>query len=528
MKKIFTLTTFITATLLSIKAYSIPVLSSFPSAAATIYLDFDGQYVNASVWNYGTPFTCAPSGMTDAMITEVFSRVAEDYRPFNINITTDSTKFLAAPIAQRIRVIVTPTSAWYPGTGGVCYVGSFTFGDDTPAFVFCDRLPMNGPISPKMVAEGCSHESGHSLSLLHQSRYVSCTLTETYNSGNGSGISAWAPIMGNSYYRNMTGWNDGPVPTGCSDIQDNLSLITTQNGFTYRPDDYGEVMDGTATAINPANIDISGIITTATDKDVFRLPLTQNTNLHIDVIPFSLDINDAGADLDLKVTLYNAAAQLVRIYDPADIMRVAIDTNLDAGTYYLSVEGTGNANTNNYGSLGSYTLTGFTGTLPIHNVSLTGNTDKGKHNLNWDIIADEPVRAIQLESSTDGITFTVLTVTSATARSFSYLPFEKADLYYRAKVTSAAGQSIYSNTIVLKALYKISSFSVSTLVHDEIMVTANDRYQYIINDASGKTISQGIGVKGINRINISNQPQGLYIIQLLNNNTKQSERVIRK
>ena len=128
---------------ISLSALALPKLSSYSSAAATIYLDFDGHRVSSAVWNGGTPLNCAPATPTDAQITEIFNRVSEDYRPFNINITTDSTVFLAAPLTQRIRIIVTPTSSWKPGVGGISYVGSFTWGDDTPGFVFTDRLGPN-------------------------------------------------------------------------------------------------------------------------------------------------------------------------------------------------------------------------------------------------------------------------------------------------------------------------------------------------------------------------------------------------
>ena len=77
-----------------------------------------------------------------------------------------------------------------------------------------------------MVAECCSHESGHAVGLSHQSRYdgVNCaTPVEQYNSGIGTGEVSWAPIMGNSYYKNMTNWNNGPTPYGCTNLQDNLS-----------------------------------------------------------------------------------------------------------------------------------------------------------------------------------------------------------------------------------------------------------------------------------------------------------------
>ena len=221
--------------------FAIPKLSSLPTATATIYLDFDGQTVTSSLWNGGMPLVCVAPSLTDAQISEIFNRVSEDYRPFNINITTDSLKFLAAPLTQRMRVIITPTSSWKPNVGGISYIGSFTWGDDTPAFVFSDRL---GPNNSKYIAECCSHESGHTIGLSHQSKYdANCNLTETYNTGNGIGETGWAPVMGNSYGKNMTGWNDGPTPYGCSNTQDNLSIITSTNGFTYRADDYSDSMN---------------------------------------------------------------------------------------------------------------------------------------------------------------------------------------------------------------------------------------------------------------------------------------------
>src|SRR5919205_2791630 len=93
---------FIVLTLISaiaVKAQS-PILNSYPSASAVIFLDFDGHTVNNTSWNYNGAIYCSPSGLNNTQITEVFNRVAEDYRPFNINITTDSTKYLAAPVTK--------------------------------------------------------------------------------------------------------------------------------------------------------------------------------------------------------------------------------------------------------------------------------------------------------------------------------------------------------------------------------------------------------------------------------------------
>jgi hypothetical protein len=44
-----------------------------------------------------------------------------------------------------------------------------------------------------------------------------------------------------------------------------------------------------------------GIISTTTDKDVFRFVLTERGRVHIDANPFSVGPNDEGADLDVKL-----------------------------------------------------------------------------------------------------------------------------------------------------------------------------------------------------------------------------------
>jgi hypothetical protein len=122
-----------------------PHLSSYPPATAVIFLDFDGHTVEGTSWNWSLPLIeCQPSGLDAAKITEVFNRVAEDFRPFNINVTTDSTYFLAAPADRRMRVIITTTSAWYGNAaGGVAFISSFTWGDDQPCFVFSASLGYN-------------------------------------------------------------------------------------------------------------------------------------------------------------------------------------------------------------------------------------------------------------------------------------------------------------------------------------------------------------------------------------------------
>lgn len=502
-----------------------PVLNSYPSASATIFIDFDGHTVQSAAWNGGTAFYCQPAALTIPQVNEMFNRVSEDFRPFNINITTDSTVFAAAALNKRMRIIVTPSSSWYPGSvGGVSYVGSFTWGDNTPGFVFSDKLNNH----TKYISECITHESGHTVGLSHQSKYdANCNLIEQYNIGTGSGETSWAPVMGNSYYRNMTGWNNGPTPYGCANTQDNLTIITSSNGFGYRTDDFPETRNASTYSLGSGSFSKDGVITTSTDKDAFSYTILQNENFHLEVKPLSIG-NNAGANLDIMLEMYNGNT-LLRTFNPSSSLSISLDTLLNAGTYYLVVSGAGNENTNGYGSLGSYTITGFLGALAIHDITLNGTVEKNKHNISWKIIADEPIREQVLEVSFDGIIFRPLSTINPLQKSFLYSTNQSGTLFYRLKVTTVIDQTAYSNIIALKSNSTTEKrFAVSTLVQNEITVNAAENYQYSLSDANGRLLAKGIGLKGMNQINITKQAGGMYILQLLSNNQRQIERIIKQ
>lgn len=506
-------------------AIATPRLSSFPGAEATIYFDFDGHTVNHPFWNGGMTLHCAPSGLTDDQITEIFHRVSEDYRPFNINVTTDSTEFLNAPLNMRSRVIVTPTSGWYPGVGGVAFIGSFVWGDDTPGFVFSDRLQYFA----KYIAECCTHESGHTVGLSHQSRYdENCNLLEPYSQGVGSGETGWAPVMGNSYYRNMTGWNEGPTPYGCALVQDNLTIITTTNGFDYREDDYADVMNEGTTPLTESYFSRSGIISTRADKDPFMYTTTRDGWFHFEAKPFGLNNSNVGANLDIQVEIYNGDRELINVYNPAERMDVSIDTMLNIGTYYFVVSGAGNANTSDYGSLGSYTITGAAGPLAIKDIELYGQVENQNHSFSWNIVADEPITEQVLEASVDGNSFERVATLNGNSRSFSYRPLGTGEIFYRLKVTSIINETAISNTIRLKVPATRKPFRVPTTTRSQISVQGNESFDYELVDMGGKRILKGKGMAGTHDIAADRLASGMYILILHSATTKQTERIIKQ
>jgi hypothetical protein len=544
MKKLFK-AVFIAVLMAATTANATPTLSSYPSASATLYLDFDGHDVNSSMWNFGTPFSCLPAAMTDAQITEAFNRVSEDFRPFNINVTTDLAKFMAAPLARRMRVIVTPTSSWYAGVAGIAYVTSFTWGDDTPAFVFSDRLSNDA----RRVAEAISHESGHTLGLYHQSNWNSnCTLVSTYHSGIGSGEISWGPIMGNAATKNTTQWNFGPTPNGCSIQQDNLSIITSANGFGYRPDDYADLYTN-ASIINIASgiFSKTGVITTTTDQDYFRIDVSANGKLKLKASPYSVGSNNNGANLDVKLLLQDSKGTTIGIYDFKDSLHARIDTALNAGTYYLIIDGSGNVNSiNDYGSLGTYTIEGtYSETVVAGNsntgssTTTTGSTSNisanslisgskvynGNRLIFNGIKADE---AITLMYATEEGEFIDLAKPSATQSSYLHEVKDGKTYIYQLRIVEKTGYVKFSNQIKILANAPASVFKVIKQAQQPVVVNATAAYDFQIVDNFGHVISVGKATAGTKTFDVRNFPAGIYNIRLLSADEQKVEKFMNK
>ena len=361
----------------------IPILNSNISFGKVVYLDFDGQSVSGTLWNSSysvTTINAVPSAMSSANIIQIWKRVVEDYRPFDVNITTDSTVFNAALPNKRIRVIITSTSAWFGSAGGVAYLGSFTWGGNptTPCWVFENHLANNA----KYVAEACSHEAGHTFTLRHQSTWTvaTCSKTAEYNPGQGSGITSWAPIMGVGYYKNVTTWYKGLSTTSCNVTQYDLTNtspgLTTPNYLTYLPDDVGDTYAlGKTISINNVLLKDSGIITQPTDIDVYKFQICNNRYISIDVKPWCLDTTSYdAANLDVRFQLYDAANNLLATDTSLTKLKTLVGMTLTPGSYYFTIDGGGSANYSDYGSMGKYYIKITSNNVPSITSAITSNS----------------------------------------------------------------------------------------------------------------------------------------------------------
>lgn len=359
-------------------------LQSRPGATNILYLDFDGHTISsATAWTSvdlqarpydidGDPATF--SDAEQANIAEIWRRIAEDFAPFDVNITTQEPA-LFGPTVGRILVTADTDANGNAmpaqGAGGVAYVGVWGRSDYSsrysPALVYYDNL---GNGRADYVAEAASHEAGHNLSLSHDA-----TSSSSYYGGHGSGYISWAPIMGTGYGRHVSQWSDGEYPDA-NNTQDDIAIL--DGHLTIRGDDHADGLAGATRLLSdaagyitattpqddPDNLESAnkGIIESAIDMDVFYFD-TPGGALDLAVTPAWQGRYTRGGNLDIQATLYDAAGTLLLAADPLDDTDSRLSASLPAGRYYLAIQGVGNSLSPypDYGSLGQYFISG---TLP--------------------------------------------------------------------------------------------------------------------------------------------------------------------
>ncbi len=353
-------------------------LHSRPGADHTIYLDFDGHVTEGTTWNssYGVTTINSPAYDIDgdpstfnateqSRIQLTWQIVAEDFSPFDVNVTTQDPGQAAlsyqggGDTQWGTRVVITDDTFANCGCGGHAYIGSFDDSQDEPVFVY--NTSLTG------VSEASSHEVGHALLLSHDG-----TSTSTYYGGHGSGVTSWGPIMGAAYNRTVTQWSKGDY-YGANNVGPNanynngpddlaiISSLTNGNGFGYRPDDHGD-SDQTATPlmVNGGAVSGSGVIEQTGDVDVFSFVTGTGQ------VSLSVTSEPQNPNLDVLAELYDTGWNLVAVSDPSTSTSASLSVTLAQGAYYLVVDGTGMGSPlsnpptgyTEYGSMGQYTISG--------------------------------------------------------------------------------------------------------------------------------------------------------------------------
>jgi len=322
-----------------------PDLQSLPGSEFIIYIDFDGELVTNTSWHSSGTINAQPTNYSDQKIIEIWRIMAEDFAPFDVNVTTNRALFDAAPNNQRIMCIFTPTTDAAPGSGGVAYLNSFSSNGNEPCWVYNSGTRTAG--------ETGSHEVGHALGLSHDGTKSGTT----YYSGHGE----WSPIMGWSANKKLGHWSIGEYDDA-NQQQDDMAIISNnRNGFGYKEDDHGDTIseasklvtntDGTVEAAKNTNL-----ISTRNDKDVFSF-IAQTGEVSFDFAP-----NPHYPNLNIQARLLSGTGEELAISSPSGNLSANITATINSGTYFLEVDGVGEGDLStgysDYSSVGIYSISG--------------------------------------------------------------------------------------------------------------------------------------------------------------------------
>jgi hypothetical protein len=345
-----------------VSADSVLKLHSRPGATYSIFIDFDGGHVENTAWNASSgaaslqaaPYDTngKPGNFSAAEVDEmvdIWRRVAEDFSPFEVDVTTEDPGSIGPKTAW---VLVTDSKAGgnslpeaaADSTAYINTLGSTITTYYTPAFVYHNNLGTSAA-----VAGAVSHSTGHLVGLSH----------DIDVSGNGVD---WGAIMGLDHTGKLTQWSKGSGG-GMANPQDDIAILMGRMGMRHDDHDDSRFDSGTPLVLDAlgrvagdrqgsAN---HGVIEDRDDIDVFAFGAGAGT-LDIVVEPQVTAAGHDGANLDIQVSLYDASGKRLLRQDARNDVAVRLKKQLPAGRYKLEVTGVGPDS--GYGSLGQYVISG--------------------------------------------------------------------------------------------------------------------------------------------------------------------------
>jgi len=359
--------------------------NSYPSASTDLYLSFAGAVVsdlnilanridggsgNVTIPAYdsdGDTTTYSPAEV--AQIEEIWARVAEDFSPFDVNVTT-----VPPPGTAALQINVGGDGAFLVAStvGFQAIQGSFS--DPLLAnigFAFPNNIQAAAPTDPQHIAYNVSSSIATLFGLGTHPLYNSLGTQVAALDPGGLEV---GPILGAPTNSLRDVWVNAPNDDGPGVFQDDLADITSPfNGIQYRSDDHSDRrLNATSVVVGVGDELLTGVIETSDDVDVFTFR-TLETDATITVKGLDVATQFAGitnppnpgSNLDPVLRLLDAGGNELAMDDVAfafntanDSLTASISMHLTAGTYNIEVSNGFNPFTGErFGSLGQYTVT---------------------------------------------------------------------------------------------------------------------------------------------------------------------------
>lgn len=362
-------------------AEGIPIYHSLPGSTNVIYLNFLGGTIAGRAWNdfYGlpplntkpySPIAYNPNQtpgfppQVQQAIGRIWKRVAEDYAPWKIDVTTQApATFTPTTLVALITNNVTSDGIAMPSpnAGGIAFLDVFSFYDATyysPALIYYNNL---GNGREDIVAEAVSHELGHNFGLSHQGVVGG----SPYYGGTGSGEISWSCIMGAGYFRNVVKFCNGDY-ANANNQEDALAIMSTY--LPLRNQSAGNSI-ATATPLTQTNgtFNFSGIIENHTTSNFFSLRNIVG-DLNVNATPYRSAADSLGNNLCIGLRLYNASGTLTAASNNPQTCSANLTASaLPFGNYYIQLYPVDKpaAPFSIYGIMGQYDLTGTFSTITM-------------------------------------------------------------------------------------------------------------------------------------------------------------------
>ncbi|MDR0901307.1 MAG: hypothetical protein LBM92_00865 [Opitutaceae bacterium] len=398
-----------------------PVRHSRPGSRNVLFLDFGGMDIHDTEWNeqyHRAHFQAKPydtdgdtttfSAAEQDAIIHIWERVAEDFAPFEVDVTTERpavfthTTGRALITAMKDRANVSMPGIEEGGsTAGIAFLNVFgevnyaatysvpgshsSLPAASPALIYHDKLGNNAA----SIAFATSHELGHHLGLHHDGPGQG-TITGSgedsdfgYYGGHGSGAISWSPIMGNGYSRSVGQWSKGEY-RNANNLEDDLAISAGKIGYRGETastsfDDADALTSGTDGCLGA-----EGVLLHTGDAHFHSVNLGSPGNISFTLAPFAPSDGTTanGGNTDLRLELLDATGTVIASDNPANATNASLNRNLAAGQWLLRVTSTGAGNPlassptgyTDYGSIGQYTLaTNLLPSAPALDVALAAS-----------------------------------------------------------------------------------------------------------------------------------------------------------
>lgn len=349
-------------------------LSSRPEAPVTLYLNFTGHDLADTAWvTADQPDTTLAPWTLDrdpstfntnerVVITAVWEAVAEDFAPFDINVTTK-----APPLEDLERsdedddrygtmILITGSTNWLRprchGCIGVAYIDAVAQVSDMSRRI---GLVFNSyaehPYTQRTIADIVTHEAGHHYGLHHRGVGVA-----DYHPGNG----AWGPLMGTSVNNYLSQWSDGRYSGSRRRGESETEMIAARSGWV--PDDFpGKPAEATPLRVGQPRAGLIGRNPNGS-ADVDTFTVTSAKPVFVEVTPTGFPAN-----LNAELVIRNATGRQTgrrshryQSFGPAKASGLGASTILEPRngptTWTVSVRGTAGRAPSAYGSMGHYKI----------------------------------------------------------------------------------------------------------------------------------------------------------------------------